>query len=79
MSNVLVLVGSARKSGNTELLAQAFANGAKKNNEIDIISVSDINVNPCDGCNACFSTEGNVCIQKDDRYTKIEYSCTEDV
>ncbi|MCR5452986.1 MAG: flavodoxin family protein [Lachnospiraceae bacterium] len=79
MSKILVLVGSVRKGGNTELLAQAFANGVKKNNEIDIISVSDIKVNPCDGCNACFFTEGNACIQKDDManiYSKLKNTDT---
>ncbi|MCR5025455.1 MAG: flavodoxin family protein [Lachnospiraceae bacterium] len=79
MSKILVLTGSVRKGGNTDLLAEAFAEGTKKNNEVDIISVADVKVNPCNGCNACFSTEGNVCVQKDDMdliYRKLKEADT---
>ena len=41
MSRIVVLVGSMRKGGNTDLLAQAFAEGANKNNTVEIISVAD--------------------------------------
>lgn len=33
---IVVLVGSMRKGGNTNLLAQAFAEGAGKNNTVEI-------------------------------------------
>lgn len=66
MSRIVVLVGSMRKGGNTDLLAQAFADGAGKNNTVKIVSVADYKVNPCIGCNSCFSREGNQCFQKDD-------------
>ena len=51
MSKVVVLVGSMRKYGNTDLLARAFTEGANKNNAVDIVSVADYKVNPCIGCN----------------------------
>ncbi len=66
MSKIIVLVGSVRKNGNTEILAKAFVDGAKKNNNVEIISVAEYKVNPCIGCNACFSREGNACFQDDD-------------
>lgn len=66
MSRIVVLVGSMRKGGNTDLLAQAFAEGASKNNTVEIVSVADYKVNPCIGCNSCFTREGNQCFQKDD-------------
>ena len=66
MSKIIILVGSMRKGGNTDLFAQAFKEGAEKNNEVEIISVADYNVNPCIGCNACFTSEGNRCCQDDD-------------
>ena len=66
MSRVVVLVGSVRKGGNTDVLARRFAEGARENNDVEIISVADVKVNPCRGCNACLSTEGNLCVQKDD-------------
>lgn len=70
MSRIVVLVGSTRKGGNTHLLAQAFTEGAEKNNTLDIVSVADYKVNPCIGCNSCFTREENQCFQKDDM-TKI--------
>ena len=66
MSNIVVLSGSMRKGGNTEMLVQAFVDGAEKNNCVDVISVADYKVNPCIGCNTCFAREGHECFQKDD-------------
>lgn len=66
MSKIVVLVGSMRKGGNTDLLARAFAEGAGKNNTVEIVSVADYKVTPCIGCNSCFAREGNQCFQKDD-------------
>ena len=66
MGRIVVLVGSMRKGGNTDLLAQAFAEGAGKNNIVEMVSVADYKVNPCIGCNSCFSREGNQCFPKDD-------------
>lgn len=66
MSKIVVLVGSMRKGGNTDLLAQAFAEGAKQKHTVEIVSVADYKVNPCIGCNTCFTRKGNACFQKDD-------------
>ena len=73
--NILILAGSPRKGGNTELLAEAFAKGAAErlqvgasagmHHHVEIVSVRDYKVNPCLGCNACFKTNG-ICAQKDD-------------
>ena len=63
--NILILSGSPRKGGNTELLAEAFAKGAAAHHHVEIVSVRDYKVNPCLGCNACFKTNG-ICAQKDD-------------
>lgn len=66
MSKIVILIGSMRKGGNTQLLAQAFADGAEKRNDVEIISVADYKVNPCIGCNSCFTRENNRCFQEDD-------------
>ena len=55
---ILIISGSPRKGGNTELLAEAFAKGASKHHQVEIVSVRDYKVNPCLGCNACFKTNG---------------------
>ena len=64
--SILIISGSPRKGGNTELLAEAFAKGAAKHHHVEIVSVRDFKVNPCLGCNACFKSEANTCAQKDD-------------
>ena len=66
MSNIIVLSGSPRKGGNTDLLVDAFVKGAKKNNNVEVISVADYKVNPCIGCNSCFDRTGHECFQQDD-------------
>jgi multimeric flavodoxin WrbA len=63
--NILILSGSPRKGGNTELLVEAFAKGAAEHHHVEIVSVRDYKVNPCLGCNACFKANG-ICAQKDD-------------
>lgn len=75
MSRIIVLVGSMRKGGNTDLLAKAFAEGASKNNIVEVLSVADYKVNPCIGCNSCFTRKGNQCFQEDDMdkiYSKLK-------
>lgn len=66
MSKIVILVGSMRKGGNTDLLAQSFAEGASKNNTVELVSVADYSINPCIGCNSCFTRENNLCFQNDD-------------
>lgn len=64
--NILILSGSPRKGGNTELLVEAFEKGASQNHHVEIVSIRDYKIIPCLGCNACFKSEGNSCAQKDD-------------
>ena len=64
--NILILSGSPRKGGNTELLVEAFVKGASQTHHVEVVSVHDYKVNPCMGCNACFKSESNSCVQKDD-------------
>lgn len=72
MSNIVVLVGSERKGGNTELLVEAFRKGATENNTVDVISVRNHKIKPCIGCNSCFERAGHKCIQQDDMQTVYE-------
>lgn len=77
MSKIIVFAGSARKGGNTELLAKAFAEGAGLRHEVEMISVSDVEVGPCIGCNTCFEREDGSCFQKDDMaviYEKMKWA-----
>ena len=42
--NILILSGSPRKGGNTELLVEAFAKGAMLKHHVEIVSVRDYKV-----------------------------------
>ncbi len=64
--NILILSGSPRKGGNTDLLVDAFAKGASPRHHVEVVSVHDYKVNPCIGCNSCFTREDYKCCQKDD-------------
>lgn len=79
MSKIIVLVGSERKNGNTERLAQAFCKGALQNNNVEIISVRDYKVNPCVGCNTCFERPGHDCFQDDDMHIIYEKIADADI
>ena len=73
--NIAILLGSPRKDGNTAKLVEAFKNGASKNNNVEIIAVSDYNVGACKGCNFCFQSNENLCVQNDDMqqiYAKLK-------
>jgi multimeric flavodoxin WrbA len=70
MSKIVVLVGSMRKHGNTEMLVSDFVKGAKENgNEVSVISVADYHIMPCTGCNACRKRVNKDCMIKDDMQT----------
>ena len=64
--NILILSGSPRKGGNTDLLVEAFVKGASQKHHVEVVSVRNYKVNPCMGCNVCFMSKDNTCTQKDD-------------
>lgn len=66
--NILILSGSPRKGGNTDLLVEAFVKGASPRHHVEVVSVHDYHVAPCMGCNACFKSKENICVQKDDMH-----------
>lgn len=52
---ILALSFSPRKKGNTEiLLAEALRGAQREGAETELCSVSGKNIQPCDGCRACF-------------------------
>ncbi len=75
--NILILSGSPRKGGNTDLLVEAFVKGASQKHHVEVVSVHDYKVNPCLGCNACFKNKANACVQNDDMsliYEKMSWA-----
>ena len=63
---VTILLGSPRRDGNSEQLAQAFAAGAEeKGYEVRYLRLAGKKLNGCLDCRHCWST-GAPCVQKDD-------------
>ena len=63
---ILVLCGSSRKGGNTDILAQAFIKGAKSSgNEVEKLNLCQMSIQPCIDCKYCYTHEGK-CVLKDD-------------
>lgn len=71
---ILILEGSPRKNGNTDLMAQEFAVGATEaGHKVEKIYIKDKTIKGCLGCGAC-QRNGGSCVQKDDMteiYEKI--------
>ena len=54
MKKIIVVTSSPRKNGNSEILAQKFAEGAKAaGNEVQFVAVRDIDLKFCTGCLYC--------------------------
>jgi multimeric flavodoxin WrbA len=65
MKNVLIISASPRKSGNSDLLCDRFAQGAKeRGNNVEKIFLAAQNIGYCRGCGVCNTT--HKCVQKDD-------------
>lgn len=66
--NVLALVGSPRREGNTAVLVQKVLDGIKSKNkkaEIELLFLNDLKIQPCQSCYSCLSSSGE-CVQDDD-------------
>ena len=63
--SVLGIACSPRRNGNTtRLLLEAMKTVHTEGHKTELVYLSDFNINPCQGCNAC-SAKG-ICVIKDD-------------
>lgn len=70
--NILVISGSPRKNGNTEILAGVFvASVIEAGHQVTVRKLSENKVNPCIACQYCFTHDG-VCMQNDDMNEILE-------
>lgn len=70
--NILIVSGSPRRGGNTDIMAETFREEAAKNgHQAELISLSGKKIAPCLGCQYCFSHDGQ-CVQKDDMAQLLE-------
>ena len=64
--NILILTGSPRQGGNSDILADAFTKGAEKSgNAVRRFETARKSIKGCMACNSCFS-KGKACVYDDD-------------
>lgn len=79
LKNVLVLSGSPRLKGNSNILCDEFARGAEESgHSITRCNAAKLKIGGCLGCNAC-KRNGGICVQKDDMADVREKMMTADV
>ena len=65
MKNVLIISASPRKNGNSDILCDRFAEGAKlSGHKVEKVFLASQNIGYCRGCGVCNTT--HKCVQKDD-------------
>lgn len=76
---VLILSGSPRKNGNSDLLCNEFMRGAlESGNQVTKIRVVEKKIAPCTGCYHCQKSKG-VCAIKDDMADVLQQIIDADV
>lgn len=76
---IVILSGSPRKGGNSELLCDQFMRGATETgNQVEKIFVCDKSINYCTACDAC-QGNGGICVQKDDMAEILDNMISADV
>ena len=64
---VLVILGSPRKKGNSSALAARISRGAKSAGaEVETVFLQGLKISPCRGCNTCQKDDTQGCAIKDD-------------
>ena len=72
MKNILIISGSPRKKGNSQLLCESFCKGALEAKHcVNLIRLADKNIHFCRACDACMKN-GGTCILKDDMQYILE-------
>lgn len=78
MKNVLIISSSPRKGGNSDLLCERFAEGARDaGHAVTLIRLAEKPVAPCLGCYAC--SGGKPCVRKDDAPAIVDAMLRADV
>lgn len=76
---VLILSGSPRKGGNSDILCDEFARGTQEaGNEVEKIRVASKKIHPCSACYYCRDHSG-ACVHKDDMAEVLQKMIDSDV
>ncbi len=73
--HTLIILGSPRRNGNSETLAQAVADGIHHHPDatLEFVRLNDLRISPCQGCGGCNKT--STCVIDDDMtplYQKVD-------
>lgn len=78
MKKVLIISGSPRKNGNSDILCDRFAQGASENgHSVEKIFIATKKINYCSGCGVCNTT--HKCVQNDDMHEILDKMVNADV
>ncbi len=78
MKNILIISSSPRRNGNSEILCDRFAQGAKDaGNSVEKVFLADYNINYCRGCGVCNTS--HKCVQNDDMAQILDKMVSADV
>jgi multimeric flavodoxin WrbA len=64
MTKVTLILGSPRKGGNTETLAEAFLSSSEKTERVDRFRLQEMDFSGCTDCRQCWS-QGGPCVIED--------------
>ena len=64
---VLVILGSPRRTGNSSTLAARISRGAKSSGaKVETLFLQDLKISPCSACDTCQKHDSTGCATKDD-------------
>ena len=65
-TNLLILIGSPRKSGNCAFLTRAAADAARAQGaSVEVVCLHDLDIGACEGCHVCRESVDAECILDD--------------
>ena len=75
---VLIISGSPRKNGNSDILCGQFEKGAREaGNTVEKVNLRELKIGYCKACYGCRGT--GACVQKDDMESLLEKMAAADV
>jgi len=77
---IVILLGSPRRNGNSAVLAQALSDGAGgEGAQVLSLSLSDMEISGCTGCDSCQRDPGSGCVIRDDMEEVYQHLIGSDV
>ena len=65
--NVMIVIGSPRKRGNSSILAKQVASGAEDAGaKVELFFLHGMNIKPCSACEGCRKKRATGCVIRDD-------------